>query len=134
MNLYDWTNDNIDDIICTLVHTGAMVTCRGAKHIIHHYKPYTKLKHCPICLEAALSSNDSVIPEGHGFLHICSADGYHKVLVYYHPSITMTLLSPTSVIDSAREPNGTFTGQSIHRWFDKDTMLFGNMMLVSHHC
>ena len=36
-DLYDWTNDDIDDI-CTLVDTGAMVTCTGAKHIIQHTK------------------------------------------------------------------------------------------------
>ena len=89
---------------------------------------------CPICLKAALSSNNCVIPKGHGFLHVRTADRYRQVLVYYHPSITGTLLSPTSVIDSAKEPNGNFTGQSIHRWFENDTMLSGNMTLISHHC
>ena len=111
-----------------------MVTCTGTKHIIHNFKLYTKLKQCPIRLKAALSSNDSVIPEGHGFLHVrLTNNEYRKVLVYYHPSITGTLLSPTSIIDSSHEPNGNFTGQSIHRWFDDDTMLPGNVTLVSHH-
>ena len=125
----DWTNDDID-VVCTLVNMGST----GLKHIIHHYKPYTKLKRCPIWLKAALSSNDGVIHEGHGYLHIQSTDGYCEVLVYYHPSIAGTLLSPTSVIDLAQESNGNFSGQSIHRWFDTDTMLLGNMTLVSHHC
>ena len=35
---YDWSDDDIDDI-CALVDTGAMATCTGTKHIIHHYKP-----------------------------------------------------------------------------------------------
>ena len=131
-DLYDWTDDKIDNV-CTIVDTGAMVICTGTKHIIHHYKPCTKLKRYKICLKAALSSNDSVIPEGHGFIHICSADGYCNVLVYYHPSITGTFLSPTSVIN-ARELNGNFTGQSIHRWFDNNTMLSRKRTLVSHHC
>ena len=110
-----------------------MVICTGTKNIIHNCRLYTKLKQCHIRLKAALSSNDSAIPEGYAFLHICSADGYHKVLVYYHPSITGTLLvSPTSIINSANEPNGNFTGQSIHRWFDSDTMLTGNITLVLH--
>ena len=102
---YDWTNDDIDDD-CALIDTGAMVTCTGNKHIIHNFKSYTKLKQCPICLKAALSTNDSVIPVGYGFLHVrSSSNEYHKVLVYYHPSITGTLLSPTSIIDSSHEPN-----------------------------
>ena len=111
-----------------------MVTCTGAKHAIHHYKPYSKLKRCPIQLKAVLSSNNTVIPEGYGLLHICFAYGYHRVLVYYHPSITGTLLSPTSIIGSAKDPNENFTGQSIQRWFNNDTTLTGNMMLISHHC
>ena len=42
---YDWTDDDIDNV-CAIVDTGgAMVTCKGTEHIIHHYKPYTKLKH-----------------------------------------------------------------------------------------
>ena len=127
---YNWSNNNIDDI-CALVNTGAMVTCTGTKHIIHQYKPYTKLRQCPIRLKAALSSNDCVIPEGHGFLHVHTADGYRRVLVYYHPSINGMLLSPPSVIDSAREPNGNFTGQLMHRWFEEDVS--GNMTLILHH-
>ena len=120
---YDWSNDNIDDV-CTLVNTGAMVTCTGTKHIIiHHYRPYTKVRRCPICLKAALSSNNSIIPEGNRSLYVCTAEGYQNILVYYHPSITGTLLSPTSVIDSAKDSNSNFTGQSIHRWFENDTML-----------
>ena len=129
---YDWSDDDIDDVRA-LIDTGAMVTCTGTKHIIHQYKPYTKLMQCPIRLKAALSSNDCVIPEGHGFLHVRAVDGYKRVHVYYHPSITGTLLSPTSVIDSTREPNSNFTGQSIHRWFEHDDMLSGNMTLISHH-
>ena len=76
-----------------------------------------------------------MIPEGYGFLlHVqSSGDEYYKILVYYHPSITGTLLSPTSIINSSHEPNGNFTGQSIHRWFDNYTMLTGNVTLVLHH-
>ena len=130
---YDWTNDDIDDDRA-LIDTGAMVTCTGTKHIIHNFKAYTKLKRCPICLKAALSTNCSVIPEGYGFLHVrSSGNEYRKVLVYYHPRINGTLLSPTSIIDSSLEPNGNFTGQSIHRWFDDNTMLTGNVTLVLHH-
>ena len=66
---YDWSDSDIEDIYA-LVDTGAMVTCTGTTHIIHHYKSYTKLRQCPICLKAALSSNDCVIPEGYGFLHM----------------------------------------------------------------
>ena len=66
---YDWANDDIDDIRA-LVDTGAMVTCTGDKRIIHNYKPFTKLKRSPIRLKAALSSNQSVIPEGYGCLRI----------------------------------------------------------------
>ena len=131
---YDWANDDIDNA-CALIDTGAMVTCTGTKYIIHNYRLYTKLKRCLIWLKAALtSSNNSVIPKGYGFLHVRSAgDGYHKILVYYHPSIIGTLLSLTSIITSAHDLNTNFTGQSIHRWFDNDTMLTGNIMLVSHH-
>ena len=108
-DLHNWTNNNIDNV-CALVDTGAMVTCTGTKHIIHHCKSSTKIKHCPIQLKAVLSCNNSVIPEGFGFLHICSNNRYHNVLVFYHPSITGTLLSPKSIIGSAREPNGNFKG------------------------
>ena len=132
-NSYDWTNDDIDDA-CALIDTRAMVTCTGTKYIIHNFKLYNKLKQCPIHLESALSSNDCIIPEGYGFLHVqSSGNEYRKVLVYYHLSITGTLLSPISIIDSSHEPNGNFTGQSIHRWFDDNTMLTGNVTLVSHH-
>ena len=64
---YDWQDNNIDDV-CALIDTGAMVTCIGLKSIIHFYKAYTKLHPCPICLKAALDTNQSVIPEGHGIL------------------------------------------------------------------
>ena len=56
---YDWPDDNINNIHA-LVDTGAMVTCTGTKHIIHHYKTYTKTRQCPICLKAVLSSNHTV--------------------------------------------------------------------------
>ena len=131
---HNWDDDDIDDVRA-LVDTGAMVTCTGLKHIIHHYKSYASRRPCPIRLKAALSTNDSVTPEGYGFLKIRSADrrGSRDVLVHYHPSITGTLLSPTSVIDSALEPNRNFAGQSIHRWFVNDSLLTGNMTLVCHH-
>ena len=117
-DLYDWTNDDIQNFHA-LVDTGAMVTCTGTKYIIYHYKPYTKLKCCLICLKAALSSNNSIISEGHGFLRICYANGYHEGLAYYHPNITGTLLSPTSVINSAREPNGIFTfTEMVQKWYN----------------
>ena len=49
-------------------------------------------------------------------------------------AFTGLLLSLTIVINSAKEPKGNFTGQSIHRWFANNTMLTGNMTLVLHHC
>ena len=64
---YDWEDDDIDDVRA-LIDTGAMVTCTGEKHAIHHYKPCTKLRRCPIRLKAALDNNKTVVPEGHGFL------------------------------------------------------------------
>ena len=91
---YDWSDDNIDDI-CALVDTRAMVTCTGTKHIIHHYKPYTKTRQCPIYLKAALSSNNYVMPEGHRFLHVRTAEGYQQVLVY-----TTTLESLEHCVES----------------------------------
>ena len=42
-NPCDWSDDDIDNV-WALVDTRAMVTCTGMKHIIHHYKPNTKLR------------------------------------------------------------------------------------------
>ena len=58
---HNWEDDDTDDVRA-LIDTGAMVTCTGDKHVIHHCKPYTKLRPCPIWLEAALSNNKTVIP------------------------------------------------------------------------
>ena len=131
---YDWANDDIDDVRA-LVDTGAMVTCTGDKRIIHNYKPFTKLKRSPIRLKAALSSNQSVIPEGYGCIRIRSDDQYdcREVPVYYHPSITGTLLSPTSLAKASGEPKGSYAGENIYRWFSDDDMLTGNMTLITHH-
>ena len=131
---YNWQDDNVDDVRA-LIDTGAMVTCTGLKSIIHLYKAYTKLHPCPIRLKAALDTNQSVVPEGHGILRCRTPDGHGcvDVHVYYHPSINGTLLSPTSVIESSRESNRNFTGQTIHRWFTGDTLLTGNVTLICHH-
>ena len=131
---YDWQDDDPDDIRA-LIDTGAMVTCTGNKQAIHHYKPYTKIHRCPIRLKAALESITTVVPEGHGFLRCRSADasGYRDIHVFYHPSINGTLLSPTGIIESSREPNRNYTGQTIHRWFTEDNLLTGNMTLICHH-
>ena len=66
---YDSSTDDIDDVRA-MIDTGAMVTCTGNKDIIHGLKFYTKLIRCPICLKAALSSNNSVTPLGYGYLRI----------------------------------------------------------------
>ena len=55
------------------------------------------------------------------------------MLVYYHPNITDTLLSPTSLAQSATEPKGSYSGEAIYRWFADETMLTGNMTLIVHH-
>ena len=131
---HNWQDDDLDDVRA-LVDTGAMVTCTGQRHIIHGYEVYTKLRPCPVRLKAALDANASVIPEGHGYLRCRSADGqgHRDVHVYYHPNINGTLLSPTSLIESARESNRNFTGQTIHRWFSKSSLLTGSMSIICHH-
>ena len=59
-DLYDWEADDIDDVRA-LIDTGAMVTCTGDKHIVHHCEPCAELRRCPIRLKAALDPGRSWI-------------------------------------------------------------------------
>eukprot|EP00536_Pseudo-nitzschia_multiseries_P004809 jgi/Psemu1/10927/gm1.10927_g len=122
------------------IDTGAKVSCTNLKHILHGYKPYTKLRKCLVRLTAAIGGKAATcIPEGSGYLHIPVPNhiGYLKVFFYYSPSLSTTLLSENDLCGMTSRMRHQFSGESIHKAFtdthDSSGQQNGNLTIICHH-